>query len=64
MLHVLGKNEMLVEALQYTPGTKPVSAFCSQAQSATCYSQFHVGVHREASIGDLKLDEFLRCALQ
>ena len=63
MLQVLGKHEMLVEGLQSAPKSKLASAFHSQAQSVTCYAQRHAGIHLEVAIEDLKLEEFLRCAL-
>jgi hypothetical protein len=63
MLQVLGKHEMLVEGLQ-APKSKFVPTWHSQAQSVPCYVQCRLGVHRKTTIEDLKLEEFLRCALQ
>jgi hypothetical protein len=63
MLQVLGKHEMLVESLQYASKSKLVPAFYNQAPSVTCYTQCRAGVHRKATIEDLKLEESLRCAL-
>jgi hypothetical protein len=63
MLQFLGKHEMLVKGLQDALKSKLVSPFHSQTQSVTYYLQRRAGVHRKATIEDLELGEFLRCAL-